>query len=1696
MNAVVWLKLRALFVSAVVLFLGTSVSLAQQKRIHLRNEIISTQPPAATRLVAPQNEDPVSGIFLIQFTGRSTVSGRETLSGLGVELLVYVPEDAFVARLRGAKLGQLRAQPFVQWVGEYRPDHKLHASVAAWLQQPAAGPDRRLSLLLSPKATAAERAAVERSLQTVEYSGQSRFAGLLRGRVSVAGLRTLALSPAVLWIEPAPNRILFDEVASKIVAGDAGPNRLYTQSLGYDGRGVTVSVADTGIDSGDVAHMHPDIAGRVTRLFHYGNLADASDGHSHGTHCAGIIAGNGATGERDENGFLYGLGVAPGVSLIGQRIFDADGLDVRPPSNETLTRDAVRAGADIGSNSWGDATQGRYDISAAEFDGLVRDADSATLGDQPYILEFSAGNSGPGKQTIGSPAVGKNVIATGASENDRLDLLLYADGIDAMADFSSRGPCEDGRIKPDVVAPGTWISSLKSSMASEDNAWAPISDHYIYQGGTSQAGPHVAGAAALFVQYFKELTGKKPSPAMVKAALINSAVDMDDSFGTSPVPNNDEGWGRVDQTRLIRSPSRGYDFLDQTVPLTTGQAYERRVVVMNGDEELRVTLTYTDVPGFPGAVPALVNDLDLEVVGPDGVFYRGNQYFEGASVENPFDADSINNVEGVTVFAPRPGEYLVRVRARNVPQDALQESVAVDQDFALIVSASLPEPGQRAVFLDRGSYTAPSAIRIAVLDPSKSGQSSLTVTARSGTELAGETLTLRPSPSGIVFTGIVATLTGTAVLDGRLQIADRDTITVSYGAPGSTVSATARGDLVAPVILGVGSRSEFVSTIISWTTDEPSSSILRYGISGLSLSVTNLDLVTEHSFTLKELTSDKTYKYEVTSIDEAGNSRTSDSTGTPFHFIAPHAKTLLLVDDYGVDSIFDSVPIPLSSYTNALVEAGVSFDVWERQQRGAPSLRDFGSYRAVMWRINDMDQQASITQAEVSDLATYLATGGAFCMFSMEALSRFGSTTFQSDIAHVASFTPDAMVADAKGAAGDPVADGLEFLLNYQNYPDLSELGFGDAGPDFSDHVVPGDNALPFLIDSASSEAVGIRYPRSPGQGTGRTLFVAFPLDGTPGTGTGLNTRAALLHRAMAYLAPGADGATSIALDNTRYTLTSRMVIEAGDSDLAGDLQMTVQVVSGTDPQGISVKLAETKRLGFFRGTVTLVHATDAAGGDRLRAKEGDLVRVQAGDGSANNLIVSASAIIDTVPPKITSSPVVDPDFEVAFISWDSSEAADSLVEFGESPLLGRTEFSSVLGLHHELVLSGLVADKLYYYRVTSRDQAGNAEIDDNAGTLYTFRTLNSYTLPWADDMEMGIGDWTIEDADLTEGTWVLGVPHNGWEAEAHSPTKAWGSNIDGGARADVESRLISPPLNLSGGNRATLRFWHSYNFLSLSDSDILNQGEVELVTSTSTQWISLGGYAEDSSPWVEEKIDLTPYVGQVVYIAFHFTFSSFDSLPRAGWLIDDVSVSMELAAPGTLTVTNTLAQARFVITGPTPATGQGRTYIDTNAAAGEYVITYSDVPYYNTPAPQTNSLSAGAALSFRGVYTFADTNKNGISDAWEQAFFGAVAPSHPASMDSDQDGRSDMEEFLSGTDPNKASSALTLRTPIPLSKGDVLINWASVAGYEYRLLGSSNLQSWAPASDWVSGRNGTSSYNLSPEVAALFRFVRIEVRP
>ena len=355
-----------------------------------------------------------------------------------------------------------------------------------------------------------------------------------------ANLDALAQSSSVLWIERAPRRKLVDEAAAKLVGGDDGlvGTPTVTQQLGFDGAGVTVCVADTGLDSGDTNTMHPDLSGRVTGFKWYGdNIFDGSDGYGHGTHCRRHCRRQRGHG-RDRPGL--GRVLWPGRRLRRPTCSSSASLTTRRieanpfPSDETLTRDAVRNGADIGSNSWGNDVQGEYDTDAAQFDELVRDADPSTPGDQPYILEFSAGNAGPDSQTVGSPATGKNVIATGASQNVpgtlALTYGLYADGPDTMADFSSRGPCEDGRIKPDVVAPGTWIASAASSAAWDiaSVSWTAIDDYYVYMGGTSMSGPHAAGAAAVFVQYYKSLhTNAMPSPALVKAALINSANELD-----------------------------------------------------------------------------------------------------------------------------------------------------------------------------------------------------------------------------------------------------------------------------------------------------------------------------------------------------------------------------------------------------------------------------------------------------------------------------------------------------------------------------------------------------------------------------------------------------------------------------------------------------------------------------------------------------------------------------------------------------------------------------------------------------------------------------------------------------------------------------------------------------------------------------------------------------------------------------------------------------------------------------------------------------------------------------------------------------------------------------------------------------------------------------------------------------------------
>jgi hypothetical protein len=134
---------------------------AAPRAIRLRNEVIVTETVGGmtTPGTAGQaNEAPVSGLYLIQFTNSFQSAWQQELRTQRVELLCYVPDDAFVARLDLAQLGQLKAMSFVHWIGEYRAGHKLHGALQTALRGQHAGAPLAVSIMISPKATAAEQA--------------------------------------------------------------------------------------------------------------------------------------------------------------------------------------------------------------------------------------------------------------------------------------------------------------------------------------------------------------------------------------------------------------------------------------------------------------------------------------------------------------------------------------------------------------------------------------------------------------------------------------------------------------------------------------------------------------------------------------------------------------------------------------------------------------------------------------------------------------------------------------------------------------------------------------------------------------------------------------------------------------------------------------------------------------------------------------------------------------------------------------------------------------------------------------------------------------------------------------------------------------------------------------------------------------------------------------------------------------------------------------------------------------------------------------------------------------------------------------------------------------------------------------------------------------------------------------------------
>ena len=290
------------------------------------------------------------------------------------------------------------------------------------------------------------------------------------------------------------------------------------------------------------------------------------------------------------------------------------------------------------------------------------------------------------------------------------------------------------------------------------DGWGYPRDQYTkYSGGTSMANPLVTGAAAVVRDFYEKAHSHSASAALVKATLINSAVDILDENNDGvndndyPIPNNHEGWGRV---HVANATSVSHKWVDEATGLNTGGTATYQFNIGNGGNPFKVSLVWTDYPASTSAATALVNDLDLVVTAPNGTtMYRGN-VFSGGWSQTGGSADRTNNVENVYVQSAAAGIWTVRVSGHNVPNGP--------QPFALVVDGGID---LLPTVTPTGTATPATPTNTATATATPTATSTATPTATPTVTLVPETpeyllylpLVVRDAPAGAYtsnFTGI------------------------------------------------------------------------------------------------------------------------------------------------------------------------------------------------------------------------------------------------------------------------------------------------------------------------------------------------------------------------------------------------------------------------------------------------------------------------------------------------------------------------------------------------------------------------------------------------------------------------------------------------------------------------------------------------------------------------------------------------------------------------------------------------------------------------------------------------------------------------------------------------------------------------------------------------------------------------------
>ena len=752
------------------------------RAILLRNALVDTSQGEPLRIPARLEMSEPTGTYIVQAQNGIDAAFYARIKAEGGRVISYIPNNALIVQAEGDVAARLASAPEVSAVLPNHPYFKLEPGLLARILRDAP---------LPPDVRVAVSVVDERGLTDIRNLGEE-IEAVHRGPFGpIAFVRepkdliALARLPSVPLLEEATPRVLLNDrtgltLQASTNANNTGPNQ------GLTGAGLLVNLNDSGLDS-----SHPDL-GPASRLLSTDTRL-LTDREGHGSHVAGIIAGNGkqsALVTKAPQGSVTNAnfrGKAPNAKLLilpidlrtGPTISDAFLQETFARTNRALTG---ITNAPISNNSWGYVGRYEYTSFSASYDAASRDALPEDSGEQPILFVFAAGNDGDGasngaggsEDTVSAPGNAKNVITVGALESLRqltnailydtngtavwagsspmpngiynstntyetnLPFLAATDTDFEVASFSSRGNVgvgsegDFGRFKPDVVAPGSFIFSVRSKQWSLRDEFSFFPDPttneffratddlnkeganwYRYESGTSMAAPAISGLLAQLEEYFEIPAGARTPQhipvAGYKAILINSARPTSDSYKYDMRSTvNYSGWGlptlnaglgggfSSDGLPIVGFSVRG----SGSAGLATGQGKSFRIKVNAAEigRPISFTLAWTDPPGNPSATIKLVNNLDLIVSNTlTGEFYVGNDFSSDTRFSQAHSAtdtnlplaafDFVNNVERIIV----PGratnaDLVVTVLARRVNVNAVAgDPDQIVQDSALIL---------------------------------------------------------------------------------------------------------------------------------------------------------------------------------------------------------------------------------------------------------------------------------------------------------------------------------------------------------------------------------------------------------------------------------------------------------------------------------------------------------------------------------------------------------------------------------------------------------------------------------------------------------------------------------------------------------------------------------------------------------------------------------------------------------------------------------------------------------------------------------------------------------------------------------------------------------------------------------------------------------------------------------------------------